>query len=596
MFKSFHAIFFPFHEKKKLFDEVLGSSLNSRASFAKKNTIMKKRYSTLIACILGVTSVFAQSWQTVGSGFLNFGDIATNLQVLSYQDTAFVAYADMDVVKLKKRSGNNWATVINQSTDNNYFKFIYGTDNKPYLITLSRAASVVSVGSTGFFADIHEYDNGALTLVESREMLFVPSGTNMLLDVTNFDFTIRPNGDMAGIIRYPSAARSVYNVKIGNNPWFSETVYYEAIGGTSGNAIERSKLTFFDEGVIIASKWIGGSAGVLHLFRHDNNSSTPISSAFDNANAGLSFTVGAGVDPLKITAKNDTVFLSHRNGANERIFRSIYYDQNTIPVIGTTVLQTYPSNTFGLVPVFTASNNYMIYIEENQSTFQLSGNIVDLPADYSLTNPQLLGGTQFSLGEQAIGPEAMSVDPSNGEVYVAYIHGPPMTQSIVRKFGCGAVTAAYDENENELSITSNYSASASFEWVKCGETTVLSTDDTFEPTEDGDYQVTVTDGNCEATSNCVTVEIEEEDTSDLSKEEKNSLKLFPNPSSGNVQVEGENLIGAQLNVLDFTGKIVHTETLITNTTAVELSSLSKGVYVFSIVSANKSFNQKVIIN
>jgi hypothetical protein len=86
---------------------------------------MKKIYSTLIACALGISSFFAQSWQTVGSNFLTSGDIATNLQVLSYQDTAFVAYADMDVVKLKKRSGNNWVSVINQNTENNFFKLIY---------------------------------------------------------------------------------------------------------------------------------------------------------------------------------------------------------------------------------------------------------------------------------------------------------------------------------------------------------------------------------------------------------------------------------------------------------------------------------------
>jgi hypothetical protein len=555
---------------------------------------MKKCYSILMACALGVSSLFAQSWQTVGSDFLNSGDIASNLQILSYQDTAFVAYADMDVAKLKKRSGNNWVTVINQNTENNFFKLIYGTDNKPYFVTLSRGASLVSVGSTGFFADIHEYDNGALTLVESKEMLFVPSGTNMSLEVSNFDFTIRPNGDMAGIIRYPSSARCVYSVKIGTNPWFSETVYYEGIGGTSGNAIERSKLTFFDEGVIIASKWIGGSQGVLHLFRHDNNSSTPISSAFDNANAGLSFTVGAGVDPLKITAKNDTVFLSHRNAASERIFRSIYYDENTIPVIGTTVLQTYPSNTFTLAPVFTASNNYMIYVEQNQSTFELSGKITDLPANYALANGQLLGGTQFGLGEQAIGPEVMSVDPSNGEVYVAYIHGPPMTQSIVRKFGCGAVTAAYDQNENELSITSNYSTSASFEWVKCGETTVLSTDDTFEPTEDGDYQVTVTDGSCEVTSNCVAVEIDD-NTNNLSTNEFNALVIYPNPSTGLVNISGENLLGATLSVHELTGKTVFVETLNSNENLINLTGLEKGIYLFNIASEAKNFTKRVVV-
>lgn len=555
---------------------------------------MRKFYSTLIACSLGVSSFFAQSWQTIGANFLNPGDIATNLQVLSYQDTAFVAYADMNVAKLKKRSGNSWVTVVNQNTENNYFKLIYGADNKPYFVTLSLDASVQSTGSTGLFVDIHEYDNGSLTLVESREMLFIPSGTNLSsFQVSNFDFTMRSNGDMAGVVRFSNSARSVYNVKIGSHPWFTETVYYNGIGGTTGSAMERSKLTFFDEGVIIASKWVGGSSGVIHFFRHDNTSSNPISSTFDNANENLSlFSVGSGVDPIKISAKNDTVFLSHTNNANNNIFRKVYYDATATSDIETQVLQTYPSNTFGLAPVFTSSNNYMIYLEEDQTTFDVTGYITDLPANYALANGQLLGGSEFTLGEQVVSPEAMSVDPSNGEVYVAYIHGPPMVNSIVRKFGCGAVTAAYDDTENELSVTSNYSSAATFEWTKCGEATVLGTDATFEPTEDGNYEVTVTDGACEVTSNCVEVETEEEDnTASLVGDVLSSFNLYPNPTAGTINVVGENISGESLNVFDLTGKNVYSQTLTTNDSAVNLTGLKKGVYIVKV----KTESRKIVI-
>ena len=558
---------------------------------------MKNLFFILSISFFFASGLVAQTWQTVGANFLSPGDIATNLQVLSYQDTAFVAYADMNTVKLKKRAGNNWVTVVNQNTENNYFKLIYGKDNKPYFVTLSRGASIISVGSTGFFADIHEYDNGSLTLVESREMLFVPSGTNMGLDVTNFDFTIRPNGDMAGIIRYPSSARSVYNVKIGTNPWFSETVYYGAIGGTSGNAIERSKLTFFDEGVIIASKWVGGSSGVIHLFRHDNNSSIPISTAFDNASAGLGFSVGSGVNPIKITAKNDTVFLSHTNNANNAIFRNVYYDATATSGIGTAVLQTFPSNTFGLTPVFTNANNYMIYLEEDPATFDLTGYITDLPANYALANGQLLGGTPFTLGELFVSPEVMSVDPSNGEVYVAYIHGPPMTQSIVRKFGCGAVTAAYNTSENELSVTSNYSSAATFEWTKCGESNVLSTDDTFEPTEDGEYEVTVTDGACEVTSNCITVVIENENNDDpvgINEFSVNHIQLFPNPATTSVTI-AEIAQPSSIVITDLNGRLMYTTT--TNETSLEivLDNYASGVYLVNVVSEQFKATQKLIV-
>lgn len=552
---------------------------------------MIKRYSTFIAFIISFTGIFAQSWETVGSNFLSSGDIATNLQVLSYQDTAFVAYADMNVAKLKKRSGNNWLTVVSQNTENNFFKLIYGTDNKPYFITLSRGASIISVGSTGFFADIHEYDNGSLTLVESREMQFVPSGTNMGLDVSNFDFTMRENGDMAGIIRYPSAARSVYNVKIGNNPWATETVYYETIGGTIGNAIEKSNIAFFDEGVMILSRLFNQSLGAAHLFFHDNTSSSPTSSILN----GGSFSVAnSSVNPMSVTSRADTVYMAYSDNSNIAQFRKFYHESTATEPLASEHMQTLGSEVLGMHLDFTSSNNYLSYIEQNSSTFEMNAYVNDLSSNYAISEGQAVAGSPFSLGELVVSPQVMRVNPSNGEIYVAYIHGPPMVNSIVRKFGCGPVAAAYDALGNELSITSSYSSSASFEWTTCGETTVLSTDDTFEPTEDGDYQVTVTDGACETTSNCVAVQIED-DALSLSKVEKNVLILFPNPSTGKVLVEGESLIGGQLNVLDLTGNVVHAETLRANITSVDLSSLSKGVYVFNITAANANYNQKVII-
>lgn len=555
---------------------------------------MKKLYSTLITCALGASSLFAQSWQTIGSGFLNSGDIASNLQVLSYQDTAFVAYADMDVVKLKKRSGNNWSTVVNQNTEKNYFKLIYGTDDKPYLITLSRSASIVSVGSTGFFADIHEYDNGALTLIESREMMFVPSGTNMTLDVSNFDFTMRPNGDMAGIIRYPSSARSVYNVKIGNNPWFAENVFYEAIGGSAGNAIEQSNITFFDEGVMILSRLSGQSAGSAHLFFHDNTTSTPTSSILNDGSFGVAT---SAVNPMSVASRADTVYMAYTNNSNQQQFRKFYNDPSAAEPLATIFMQTYAGEILGTKIALTPTNNYIIYVEENNTTFEMEGFVSDLTANYSITDGQVVGATPFSLGEQVIGPEVMSVDPSTGEIYVAYIHGPPMTQSIVRKLGCASVTAAYNTTDNELSVSSSYSTSASFKWVKCGETTVLSTDDTFEPTEDGDYQATVTDGACEETSNCVTVVIEEDDddSANLSFNEFNALVIYPNPSSGQVNISGKNLLGSTLSVHDLTGKEVFVGALNSNANLINLTGLEKGIYLFNITSEVKNLTRKVLI-
>lgn len=551
---------------------------------------MKKFYTSALAVLTFSASLIAQSWQTVGSGFLNSGDIATNLQVLSYEDTAFVAYADMNVVKLKKRSGNNWVTVANQNTENNHFKLIYGTDNKPYFVTLSRAASIVSVGSTGFFADIHEYDNGSLSLIESREMQFVPSGTDMSLQVSNFDFTIRPNGDMAGIIRYPSAARSVYNVKIGSNPWFTETVYYQTIGGTVGNAIEKSNITFFDDGVMILSRLFNQSAGTAHLFLHDNTSSTPTSSILNDGSFGVAT---SSVNPMSVTSRADTVYMAYRDNSNLAQFRKFYHEPTATEPLASEHLQTFGSEILGMQLDFTSTNNYMSYIEQDNTTFEINAYVNDLSVNYTISGGQVVAGSPFSLGEMVVSPQVMSVNPSNGEIYVAYIHGPPMTQSIVRKFGCGTVSIDYSSDDNELYVSSAHAPTASYEWRKCGETDVISVGTFISPTESGDYQVTVSEGNCVITSACYTVDLSTGEPASIGTNEQADLLMFPNPASSEVTIiNAEN--NTDLTIYDLTGQVVYQNSF-SGAIKINTENWSTGVYLLNLSDTNQIRTKRLII-
>lgn len=546
---------------------------------------MKSFYLSFLFTILFLSSITAQNWQTLGSGFLSGGDIATNLQVISYQDTAFVAYADMDVVKLKKRSGNNWVTVGNYSTENNFFNLTYGANNLPYIVTLTRGVS--SPGVTSIIGEIQKYENGSVSLVESRELLVIPDAQVSNLNVTNFDFTAKTDGSMACIVRFPNTASNVYHVKIGANPWFAETVFYETIGGTAGNAIEKSKISFTDEGVVILSKLFNQSLGVAHLFFHDNNSSTPTSSILNNAN----FSVGTGVSPIKVTSRNDTVYAAIKNNSNTTDFRSFYHDASATEPLATTLLQTYPSDFFSFQPVFTANHNYMIYTEQNAS-FQIEGNVVDLTSDFTLANGEILGNTTFTMGENVVGPEAMNVDPSSGEIYVAYIHGPPMTQSQLRKFGCQTASASYNSSTNILSITSTVGTGATLEWTECGETNVLGTSNTYVPSQDGDYSVTVFDGNCATTSNCVNVVIQTTPSS-IQTNDNNDLSIYPNPASDivNIAKNGNNQI---VKIYDLTGKMVY-QNVFSNNITVNTENFKSGIYFIKIEGNENTTTTKMVV-
>ena len=71
--------------------------------------------------------------------------------------------------------------------------------------------------------------------------------------------------------------------------------------------------------------------------------------------------------------------------------------------------------------------------------------------------------------------------------------------------------------------------------------------------------------------------------------------LYPNPANDNVSVvSNEN---GQLNILDMSGRIVFTESLISNTRLnVSISDLPTGVYQINLVSEQSSKTEKLIIS
>ena len=545
---------------------------------------MKTFFTTLASFVLIYVSSWAQSWQTIGSGFYGPNQISSNIQVLSYQDTAFVAYSDMNTVYVKKHSGSAWSTVGTYPTENNFYKFIYGHDNKPLFVSLSRGQGNVS-GSTGFYANIHLYENGVMSLQEARMLEVVSDNQLGNLVINNFDFAARPDGSMACIIRFPSSARSIYNVKIGTNDWFSTTVFYEAIGGASGNAIERSKVSFNDEGVIILSRLFGQTLGTAHLFLHDLNSSQPTASYLNYA----LFSVGSGLDPIKITSKSDATYAVILDQNSNEVLWKFYHD--SVDPLAIEQIVNYGSASPRVTPLFTANDDYLMYFEPN---FSGEGFIAITDNTYELANSQNLGNTHFSLSENLVSPAVYNVDPASGEIIVAYVHGPPMTQTLVRKFGCGAVTAAFNSSTEILSLSSNHGANATYEWNLCESNDVLSTDASFEPLTNGLYQVTVTDGSCVVTSACIEVELQNVDPVGISSNSLDNVSVFPNPAKNEFVINGISEL-VEIQILDVTGKIIWAKSNFGEAVLVDSFNWEAGIYFVHIENGVHRVTQKLII-
>lgn len=98
-------------------------------------------------------------------------------------------------------------------------------------------------------------------------------------------------------------------------------------------------------------------------------------------------------------------------------------------------------------------------------------------------------------------------------------------------------------------------AFTSYQWVDCdnGNAPIAgATNSTFTPTENGNYAVIVSAGNCNETSNCLRI-----DNVGLENNAIDMVNIYPNPSKGNVEMSFSNTIEqANVRVFDMTGKIV----------------------------------------
>jgi hypothetical protein len=151
-----------------------------------------------------------------------------------------------------------------------------------------------------------------------------------------------------------------------------------------------------------------------------------------------------------------------------------------------------------------------------------------------------------------------------------------------------AVTATIDSlptpvsvvNGNTLSTTQTYST---YQWMKSGVDIPGATNATYIATESADYSVRVTNSNgCEGISNTVThVYLGVSDAP-----EKQSLKVYPNPTSGELRIENGELKINSVEIYDITGKKIPTPKFSTINSQfsikLDILNLPQGTYLLKI--------------
>lgn len=165
----------------------------------------------------------------------------------------------------------------------------------------------------------------------------------------------------------------------------------------------------------------------------------------------------------------------------------------------------------------------------------------------------------------------------NGNTYTTSGTYHDTLQSV---FGCDSIFMTNLTIGNQIptavqvnGITLTAPAGYDYQWIDCGTNTAVqgATSQSFTPTQNGQYAVTVMDGNCSETSSCTTIS-----TIGIQENWLNELSIYPNPVQHELTVE-LNDNAAEIVIKDVYGNEIY-KTLHSGTAHVNMSTFARGVY------------------
>lgn len=131
---------------------------------------------------------------------------------------------------------------------------------------------------------------------------------------------------------------------------------------------------------------------------------------------------------------------------------------------------------------------------------------------------------------------------------------------------------------NSATITAN-ATGLNYQWFDCdddveitGETSV-----SYTATENGNYSVIITDGQCVDTSSCALIDI-----LGLTDNEFAGVTVYPNPIQDVLKITNENGLLESLEIVTAAGRVVYTSKIYSSNFEINTSNFSKGVYFVNL--------------
>ena len=132
-----------------------------------------------------------------------------------------------------------------------------------------------------------------------------------------------------------------------------------------------------------------------------------------------------------------------------------------------------------------------------------------------------------------------------------------------------------------------------FQWVTCPDYEAIdgATEQTFTATENGEYAVIITDGDCADTSECVTVA-----GVGIKANSIGNIELYPNPSNGQFTIQlPASIDQATLVITNQLGEVVYQTTISKTVTDLNLEQLANGTYFLILQNGDSRQVEKMTI-
>ena len=196
--------------------------------------------------------------------------------------------------------------------------------------------------------------------------------------------------------------------------------------------------------------------------------------------------------------------------------------------------------------------------------------------------------------EESINLSACNSIELNGETYN---QSGSFTQMLIADDGCDSllhVNVTLNTLSNETTTIDNtlfaIQENANYAWTLCGEEDVLGTSQIFVPSESGDYQVTITQENCEVISECVSFVVGVEEIAS-----RIEINVYPNPTHDVLNVKVLGTFGdCSFTVYDTFGRAVMSSQMTNPSIQLNAEELALGSYLIVLYAKNSIFTQSFV--